>query len=631
MTWQFTSEILIALLTAAIAFVLGLVSTRWWKTPGIVYFSFMMIVIGGWALFTGLESASVPIPVRIFTAKMQYVDIAFIAALWLLLAMQYTHQDFHLSRWWVATLCIIPVLSIYVVATEDQHQWLWSAIVPLSSDPGAPLKFTHSWWYSLSSAFFYLQLLIGVFILIRRTIMPPRSVGSRALLLLIGVLPPLICNLLYQTQLLPNNSLPILMMVGLTITGMIYFWGIYYFELLEYSSLSRDVIIDNMSEGVIVLDAKDRIYNINATALSMLGLSQRSAKRKNLNDIIAVWPGISDTFRVPHDFETEVRINGDIPKTLNIRTTNLKDRDGRSTGRMVVWRDITQYRQVESTLRDSEARFKALFQGAPDAIIITDKNSRVVLVNNQAITLFGYSMDELMGNSVDILIPERFREAYYKYQKAYIDEIDTRPGISLPLNGIRKNKREIPIEIALSPVKIPSGVIFTNIIRDLTIRKEAEEQLRLQSVALESAANGILITDRNGNIQWVNPAFSKMTGYSVDEVIGKNPRIQKSGLVSQEIFTNLWRTIISGNVWHGELINRRKDGSTMTEEQTIAPVRDGSGQIIHFIAIKQDITERKRAEEVLSKRSEQIGTLNRVMRLLSSTLDLIQGAGYDLA
>jgi diguanylate cyclase (GGDEF)-like protein/PAS domain S-box-containing protein len=412
------------------------------------------------------------------------------------------------------------------------------------------------------------------------------------------------------------------MMVGLTVSGMIYFWGIYYFELLEYSSLARDVIIDNMSEGVIVLDSKDRIYNINTTALSMLGLSQRSAKRKTLNDIIAIWPGISDTFRVPHDFETEVKINGDAPKTLNIRTTNLKDKDGRSTGRMVVWRDITQYRHVESTLRDSEARFKALFQGAPDAIIITDKNSNVVLVNNQTITLFGYSMDELMGNSIDIVIPERYREAYYKYQKAFIDEIDTRPGISLPLNGIRKNKREIPIEIALSPVKIPSGVIFTNIIRDLTIRKEAEEQLRLQSVALESAANGILITDRSGNIQWVNPAFTKMTGYSVDEVIGKNPRIQKSGLVSQDVFTDLWRTILGGSVWHGELINRRKDGTTMTEEQTIAPVRDGSGQIIHFIAIKQDITERKRAEEVLSNRAEQIATLNRVMRLLSSTLDL---------
>jgi diguanylate cyclase (GGDEF)-like protein/PAS domain S-box-containing protein len=622
LTWQFTSEILIALLTAAITFVLGLVSTRWWKTPGVVYFSFLMIAVGSWALFSGFESATVSIPVRIFSAKMQYVDVAFIAALWLLLAVQFTHQDNKLSNWWVASLFIIPALAIYIVITEDQHHWLWGAIVPISNVPGAALKFTHSWWWSISTAYFYLELLIGLFILIRRTLIPPRSAGARALLILIGVLPPLMANLLFQTRFFPNNSMPILIMVGLTITGMIYFWGIYYFELLDYSSLARDVIIDNMSEGVIVLDSKDRIYNINATALNMLGLNQRSAKHKTLNDIIAIWPGISDTFRVPHDFETEVRINGDAPKTLNIRTTNLKAKDGRSSGRMVVWRDVTQYRQVESTLRDSEARFKALFQGAPDAIIITDKNSRVVLVNNQAITLFGYSMDELLGNSIDVLIPERYREAYYKYQKAFIDEIDTRPGISLPLNGIRKNKREIPIEIALSPVKIPSGVIFTNIIRDLTIRKEAEEQLRLQSVALESAANGILITDRNGNIQWVNPAFSKMTGYSVDEVIGKNPRIQKSGLVSQDVFTNLWRTILSGNVWHGELINRRKDGITITEEQTIAPVRDGSGQIIHFIAIKQDITERKHAEEVLSKRSEQIDTLNRVMRLLSSTLDL---------
>ena len=244
-------------------------------------------------------------------------------------------------------------------------------------------------------------------------------------------------------------------------------------------------------------------------------------------------------------------------------------------------------------------------------------------VNNQAITLFGYSMDELMGNSIDIVIPERYREAYYKYQKAFIDEIETRPGISLPLNGIRKNKREIPIEIALSPVKIPSGVIFTNIIRDLTIRKEAEEQLRLQSVALESAANGIVITDRNGNIQWVNPAFTKMTGYSAEEVQGKNPRILKSGLVPQEIYKNLWNTILSGNVWHGELINRRKDGTIITEEQTIAPVRDGSGQIIHFIAIKQDITERKRAEDALSKRIRsncypKPGNAN----ALSSTLDI---------
>jgi PAS domain S-box-containing protein len=241
-------------------------------------------------------------------------------------------------------------------------------------------------------------------------------------------------------------------------------------------------------------------------------------------------------------------------------------------------------------------------------------------VNNQALTLFGYSIDELMGNTVDI-IPERYREAYYKYLKAFIDEIETGRDLPATERG-KKNRREVPIEIALSPVKIPSGVIFTNIIRDLNIRKEADEQLRLQSIALESAANGILITDRDGNIQWVNPAFTKISGFTFEEVRGKNPRIFKSDMVKQDVFIDLWKTILSGNVWHGEVVNRRKDGKIITEEQTIAPVRDTAGNIIHFIAIKQDITERKRAESALSKRSEQIATLNRVMQTVSSTLDI---------
>ncbi len=622
LTGQYTSEILISLLAAAIAFVIGLVSTRWWKTPGVMYFSLMMYSLGVWDLFTSFEAEAAQIAIKAFWIRMQFIGIAFIIAFWLLTILQYTHQDQRLSSWWVVLLLAIPVLTVILVLAASPSLWFGNAIasnVPLST---TQILSSGAWGLVFFVFYSFLLVIIGVSLLIQRIVVPPKSGGVRALLLLSGLIPPLISNLVYQSQLISAGSLQMVMIVGLMVSALIYFWGVYYFQVLEYSSLSHDMVIDKMSEGVIVLDRRDRIYHINSTAVSMLGLKPRTARRKSLADIVAIWPGIADTFRVPHDFETEVKINGGAPKTLSVRTTNLRDRDGQATGRMIVWRDITQYRQVESTLRDSEARFKALFQGAPDAIIITDKNSRIILVNNQTMTLFGYSIDDLVGNSIEMVIPERFREAYYKYQKAFIDEIETRPGISLPLNGIRKNKREIPIEIALSPVKIPSGVIFTNIIRDLTIRKEAEEQLRLQSVALESAANGILITDRNGNIQWVNPAFTKMTGYTADEVRGKNPRILKSGLMPSEVYSDLWKTILSGDVWHGELINRRKDETILTEEQTIAPVRDSSGRIIHFIAIKQDITERKQAEEVLSKRSDEIATLNRVMRSLSSSLDL---------
>jgi len=130
-------------------------------------------------------------------------------------------------------------------------------------------------------------------------------------------------------------------------------------------------------------------------------------------------------------------------------------------------------------------------------------------------------------------------------------------------------------------------------------KRQAEQRLRLQDAALKSAANAIVITDREGRITSVNPAFTRLTGYTAQEAIGESPRLLRSGKHDQTFYRNLWETILSGKVWSGEVINRRKDGSLYTEEQTITPVRDERGAISHFIAIKQDVTERKRAEEAL--------------------------------
>jgi PAS domain S-box-containing protein len=136
-------------------------------------------------------------------------------------------------------------------------------------------------------------------------------------------------------------------------------------------------------------------------------------------------------------------------------------------------------------------------------------------------------------------------------------------------------------------------------------RKRAEQQTRLQTAALESAANGIVIASLEGRIIWVNPAFTRLTGYPASEVIGKNQRILKSGVHDAVFYQKFWNTILSGEVWQGEIVNRRKDGTLYTEETTITPVRDAQGTISHFIAIKQDITARKRAEESLRESEER--------------------------
>ncbi len=149
----------------------------------------------------------------------------------------------------------------------------------------------------------------------------------------------------------------------------------------------------------------------------------------------------------------------------------------------------------------------------------------------------------------------------------------------------------------------------------------AEAKLYLQGAALESAANAIVITDRDGRITWVNHAFTNLTGYQAKEAIGQNPRLLRSGQHSPSFYQALWNTIQAGDVWVGEIINRRKDGRLYTEEQTITPVRNEAGEISHFVAIKQDITQRKQAEEAERKQRALAEALQIAGIALSASLE----------
>jgi PAS domain S-box-containing protein/putative nucleotidyltransferase with HDIG domain len=147
----------------------------------------------------------------------------------------------------------------------------------------------------------------------------------------------------------------------------------------------------------------------------------------------------------------------------------------------------------------------------------------------------------------------------------------------------------------------------------------AEEDIRLQQAALDAVANAIVITDVEGHIRWVNPAFTRLTGYSAAESIGQTTRLLRSGGQTEAYYHELWETILAGKIWHGELLNRRKDGSLYVEEQTITPVRGAEGQITHFVAIKQDITERsQRAREL-----EAVATVSAALRTASSRAQML--------
>ena len=245
-----------------------------------------------------------------------------------------------------------------------------------------------------------------------------------------------------------------------------------------------------------------------------------------------------------------------------------------------------------------------------DGIITANEQGAMVSLNPAAERLFGYSEEEALGKPLTMLMPARYRDAYVKGLERARSRAEFRTsGKTVELYGLRKNGSEFPLELSLSTWETRNGRVYSGIIRDITERKHWEKQIQLLNTAVESVANAILITDRDGSITWINPAFTLLTGYTSAEVLGQNPRILKSGVQDQSLYQLLWETILAGQVWKGEIVNRRKDGSLYVEEQTITPVRAVNGEISSFIAVKQDITKRKRAEERERVRAQEANRL----------------------
>lgn len=252
-------------------------------------------------------------------------------------------------------------------------------------------------------------------------------------------------------------------------------------------------------------------------------------------------------------------------------------------------------------------------------MLLVDKVGRIILANDEAQKLFGYTQQELEGAPLEMLVPERLRSLHAAHRAGYLIHPVTRPmGVGLELYGVRKDGHEFPVDIKLSHYPTKEGGIVMSAIRDITARKQAEAQLHLRTTALEAAANAIVITDREGTVVWVNPAVTPLTGYTAEELLGHNLRLLKSDHHDTAFFQDLWRTILAGQTWHGEMINRRKDGSLYTEEQTIAPVRDSHSQITHYIAVKQDVTARKQADAALTAAHTELAQLYETTRDLAA-------------
>ena len=276
---------------------------------------------------------------------------------------------------------------------------------------------------------------------------------------------------------------------------------------------------------------------------------------------------------------------------------------------------------------DSTALSGALFDASADAIVVVDGAGTIVTANPACQRLLGYPLEELVGKPVELLIPGRFPR-HAEQRAAYANHSSPRPmGLGLALCARHADGQEIPVDISLTPIALGEERLAAAAIRDLRGRMQEPDALRIQATALRSAANGIVITDRAGTIVWVNPAACAITGYGADELVGRHTRLLKSGAHGEEFYADLWRQVTRGETWSGTIVNRRKDGAIYYEEQTIAPVLDAAGEATHFVAIKSDVSARRRAEEALATAHQELAV--RVAEIESLNAQLREQAIRD--
>ncbi len=274
--------------------------------------------------------------------------------------------------------------------------------------------------------------------------------------------------------------------------------------------------------------------------------------------------------------------------SLNIRA--VRDPSGEIRQLEGFCTDITKRKLAEENLARRERQLRIIFDNSPLGLVFFDETGVVVNCNGRLLDLLGLAPEQMIGHNVLGRMPAYVREAL---QRALGGQAAATEGLyTSTISGKSCHVRAIfnPVEAGRAPTPVIASV------EDISAMRDKDASLRLLWAAVEQSPASIVITDLQGVIEYVNPHFSILTGYTPEEARGETPRLLKSDAHPDAFYREMWETLVAGEIWRGELCNRKKNGELYWEDSSISPVRDESGAITHFVAVKEDITERRRRE-----------------------------------
>jgi diguanylate cyclase (GGDEF)-like protein/PAS domain S-box-containing protein len=480
-------------------------------------FLVFMVGITIWCLSYAFEVASLSLQIKLFWANLQYVGVMLMPPAYLAFILYYTHNERYLTKVTWAILALLSISVVTLVWTDASHNFL-RINTHLIYVPFPELEFIKGPLYWSGLGYFYAILLIGSVLLIRNMYRSNSLYRGQGIALLTATLLPWGASI---TEILNLDPIPHLSVTvfSFTFSGLIYLLALTRYRLLEILPIAQNAIFTNMQDGILILDSRQHINNLNPTAEKLLGVETRHVLGKHVNHVLPLAEG-GHTIRTPDDHCVMEWKNGDA--YYDIRCSGLFDSRDLLIGYLILMQEVTARKLAEEALHISESRLRAIFHNRLVGLGLMDGSGRFMQANECWCNMLGYSLNELLRmNYVEVTHPDDRQMSEERLQQL----IQGEQGVyQIEKRFLTRTGQEIWGQVYSSAIRGQNGNLeaISYIVIDITERKKWEAALRQSENkyrnVVERARDGILIL-QSENIKYANPQFAQMLGYSVGELL----------------------------------------------------------------------------------------------------------------
>lgn len=619
MDWHYTPYAL-PLFTGA-AFLLAAAALGWERrrSEGGLAIALLSLLLMVYVLGYAFELGSQSLAQTRFWLGVEYVGIVFSPVVVLTIALLLSGRSYRLPARVTLMLLVPPILTIVLAWTNPQHELIWRGLHIDSSGAFTRTLFSPGPWYWVHMIYMQLMYLGSIALIVQAVLTRAFLLRRQARLVLVTVLLPVSTQVL--GRMIFGDTGFDLVPYALVLSAMLIVVAILRYRFIDVLPIAHEAIVENIPDGVVVLNRNGQVVDLNPSALRLLQMESTQALiGQPASRVFARWPALLEVCCASGQSQVRLEVEeaGGI-KHVEVIASPLADPYQRQVGRLVILRDVTGQVNLVLALRKSEERWRTYIELANDLIFTLGPGGVFRSVNQEVARVSGYQQEEIIGqNALMLVAPEQHAVIADTLRILFTGEAEAQMDVHiLTRNG---EHRILDVRGRLLPEE-DSGPATFHIARDVTERRRADEELRQHRQQLEalvarrtrelqhekeraeavlfSTADAMIITDRAGVVQLINPAFERITGHARDQFIGQHSTIMATAIqMSAQLPSDLGASLLAGRPWRGDLTISHASGRAVEMDTYISAIMSAGGAVQGFVVALRDVTPFRSVERM---------------------------------